>query len=438
MITIRPSDYHSLSYDAVAQNKVDQLVGNSYERFLTSNNRTYEVQSLTSTTGARELPLASWDLEDVVSFPDVRYYEGMTGSCTAASSETSKQLPFGGGTTLYIELGHFEYLFTGLNLPENSKVSAQIYWSSLSKVCKDDRGSTIVDAKAEPDLVTMQQRLDKMEVEQQVPNSNSLDNLCIAAVARWDAPSGRGIYPGYWNTGGYQSRNALTGYDYGSTYNITYTQEAEASGLPVELVNVWSTNKQPDFYYKRGFYNFFKTQHKILDRDTVKVSGTVPYKVAIIAKDFSTSSISPFKTYWSYRCALTSLQELRVQLDYPEMRWEGRPFEISANSGNHYPYKFTNTRTANVQDRVRGKLWSEYYPKLIFDKYKDGRYYAQLKVRAKFMLVNNLHIDSEVQIYDLKGKLISRNNQPCVFRIKRIIKSYDNTGFTYTINCLEE
>ena len=177
-----------------------------------------------------------------------------------------------------------------------------------------------------------------------------------------------------------------------------------------------------------------------LDRDTVRVTGRMPvatmHETATATLSVSSSSASSDNSKSLY---MGVLEKLNVKLSYQQMAWNNTPFDhLAEGSQKRYPYKFSNERLANAKDKVGNRLWSDYYPQLIFGKYSGGRYYVQLKVRAKFMLVNDLHIDSEVQIYDLKGKLISRNNQPCIFRIKRIIKTYDNSEFTYAINCLEE
>lgn len=93
---------------------------------------------------------------------------------------------------------------------------------------------------------------------------------------------------------------------------------------------------------------------------------------------------------------------------------------------------------ANVEDKVGDKLWSEYYPKLILDKYAEGKHYVELKVRVGFMLQNDIRVDTKLQIYDLQNKVIARRGIPCVFKVKRILRSFSNNEFYYTINCLED
>ena len=120
------------------------------------------------------------------------------------------------------------------------------------------------------------------------------------------------------------------------------------------------------------------------------------------------------------------------------MDWPGLDFEFVRGKRDDNPYKFQNTRVANSLDKVGDTLWSAYYPELIFDKYAEGKYYAQLKMRAKFMIENDIKNDTVVQIYDIENQIISRKGKPCTFRVKRIIKVFDSGSFHYLINCLED
>lgn len=418
MVTIKPSDYYSLTYDAAAQNKVDELVGNVYERVLAEKSATLTVPELhTVRTGATFTP-GTWNQQFLRENYDFQLMDGATYVYALAGQTVSG----GGRTCQYTALADYEVVFSQLNLPDEATLAVEIQPEIISKRTHYHDASTS-DASM----------LEYLDDDGYMPtsgfyNCESNKKFCLTSATRWNATYGEEV-----NLATADSKiieQTTVGVPPFSNVNA-YPTSAYEGIAQEDMEKVWSAANLSGVWHYRAFRNFYNHTLEKLDRDTVRVRGRMPVATMHEADVYSSS---PSKSLH-----MGVLEKLNVKLTYQQMAWNGIPSNYFAeNSQKRYPYKFSNERLANTKDKVGNKLWSDYYPQLIFGKYSGGCYYVRLKVRAKFMLVNDLHIDSRVQIYDLKGKLISRNNQPCIFKIKRIIKSYANAEFTYTINCLEE
>ena len=80
MIIIRPSDYYSLSYDAAAQNTVDELFGNNHKRVLAEQSITLAVTKLKTVRMRATFTPGTWQQSFLRSYYDYMLQDGSTSS----------------------------------------------------------------------------------------------------------------------------------------------------------------------------------------------------------------------------------------------------------------------------------------------------------------------------------------------------------------------
>lgn len=87
-------------------------------------------------------------------------------------------------------------------------------------------------------------------------------------------------------------------------------------------------------------------------------------------------------------------------------------------------------------------LWAEWISNDILNKYKDGKFFVSAKVKMSYLIENNIDINSEIIIKDINNEYVSRKNQGivyvCVFKVKNIEYNCENSGYGATIVLLED
>lgn len=480
MLKVYAKDYFSLKYDAAAQNKITSLSGKNYIRDLTKQQQKKVVDKVkllyegTDVSIGDEVTLPY----KVVAVPDPdRNGIDMLGDKIPLDVYPMHSklgaLFFGqeidsydnGVTTVpgqSILMGAFELLFTGLNLPNGVFPTVQcsydlqhftlgmlrpkgdsypiyptrIYdlkgvqngayatnnWEKIwvgGSLAETDVRDRVLSYTEDPQ-VSFQRRVVDLTLHNEYTLKTPNDVSLIGGSTSFPKVSfPLGGYSSYQNQGPRVIK-----------YNLGFNEDIFSN-----IVRPFYT----DEYLQGGYLDLYKQEISLVDRDTCRVVIQLPILNAY-SINASESSI-PIDTSGNRRFvrpAVTEwLKSVTVTLSYDQMSWSGVNFDRQVGEDS-YPFKFQNTQVANADDTVRGSKWIDYYPKLIFDKYAEGKHYIELKVRVGFMLENDVTIDTPVQVYDLKNQVISRKGKPCTFRVKRIIKSFSNNEFYYIINCLED
>lgn len=110
---------------------------------------------------------------------------------------------------------------------------------------------------------------------------------------------------------------------------------------------------------------------------------------------------------------------------------------ITSNVSNNYPIKI-ETNTLETNDATFGEdSWKEGISKALLIKYANGKLIAEANVKAQWILDNNVHINTQMQIKDLQGKLITRKGQPITFEVKHIEKTFNASQYRYKLKLLE-
>lgn len=430
MIKIRPSDYYSISYDAAAPNRIDKLNGSTHQRYQKSQQKTISISQLRTVNNKSKWSLGLPTINEVIRQSSVEIADRARG---ISSTEIAVLVSL--ANSFWVVSGSCSALFEDLDMADDAVPVLRVQPRYAYK-----QALLVVDGASPSQVESQINAALDAQLQENAPysglfNGSSDSSIVLSTCARVNVVETK-------------SGEVSTGVTLEQQANYTYITCATAAfngtplhverGVPAGTVmrDVWSGENMPTFYYKLGVADFRNQQVEILDRNTVQVRAELP--IAILAEASHKFTNSTAATVGK-QVMLGYLEALSLSLEYPVEAWRSTAFsEAAADSDGTHPYQFSNDRVANINDRVGNAPWADYFPQKIFNKYALGKYYIQLRMRAKFMLINDLRIDSEVQIYDLRGRLISRNGVPCTFKIKRILKEYGGGEFTYTINCLEE
>ena len=459
MLTIRPRDYFDLKYDAAAQNKIDTLKGKTYLRSAVDKQVAKTITNV-HLDGVGEVvlpygPKLSYDYTDAEGGP---FYLKQLEACLWHSQGIGTDWVSGHNphANQCVLLGTFEVLFTGLNLPDGVvptldvryEAQHEAYWNDRTKgntlpsesleksgdgaLITDDWENLWIGAGLRPTTKRKQSVDDGTTTLSKLRSEYALSLEGVGSVSDYNGSREEWLV-GYASLG-VQPTDAAT------RKNFMFVKGLEWSSLQ-DVVKLSEMSEGTDYpesntarYLKGNNFNLATYQIELLNRDTCKVTGTVPIYNAHAGKG-TWSGLNDEE-----RFSVTDwVKALVVTLSFKQFDWSSLDFKYAADgSEDLYPYVFHNTRIANADDAVMGNSWDDYYPKLLLGKFAEGKYYATIKARVGFALANDIRVDTLVQIYDLNNQVISRAGVPCTFRVKRIVRSFGNNEFYYIINCLEE
>lgn len=481
MLEIHARDYFSLKYDAAAQNRISSVTGKNYTRNLTEESKTIKVTNVTLSATNEQValpfkiaPVSYRSYDSYAGVYDQTNSAGYRILSTTRFEDLYKPLTFRQGLASAMYSGQhvlfakFEVIFRDLNLPEgvtpevallfNTQHFARGFYSREDASKKDYDLDQLMIPYLTPEHIQegtyITHNWERIWLGACIKETDARD-VEIAQTSGYDAEIPKALYDYcYWVPAGEDGSEIHAGvgeyrsYTSVSTGPVKVQFAFENTELTVDdfdrvvrtdrLVTVEQLEQNS---YLRGTYlDSVTMETQLVDRDTFRVAGEIPILIDRLSFMRKWEVNSYFaESYPLYANIYEWLKSLEVQITYTQMSWAGTDFAVQLEGEKDlYPYKFANTRMGNIEDTVRGHNWNDYYPKLLLDKYGEGKHYVELKMRAAFMLDNNVGIGTSVQIYDLKNRAISRNGVPCTFKVKRIIKSFSNNEFYYIINCLEE
>ena len=112
---------------------------------------------------------------------------------------------------------------------------------------------------------------------------------------------------------------------------------------------------------------------------------------------------------------------------------------LTTNVKNVYPLKLDGNEifSRNAAYAAPGNGWCELLALNVLEDCKLGEYIIQCEVPAKWALRNNVHIGTEMHIYQLNGEYIpdirSEVKTPATFYVKNIQKNFSSDQFTYEL-----
>lgn len=145
------------------------------------------------------------------------------------------------------------------------------------------------------------------------------------------------------------------------------------------------------------------------------------------------------------------INKFDLEFNYGKYTTEDVAFEIQAPGttlaeAKNYPLNiegnmYTGDKT-HFDDRLIGGNdipWYQYISNKILDAFSNGRYWMKAKVKAKWLIENNLDINSIVAVKDINNNYISERGSTSehiyTFKIKNIEYVYDSGSF-YANICL--
>ena len=128
----------------------------------------------------------------------------------------------------------------------------------------------------------------------------------------------------------------------------------------------------------------------------------------------------------------TTVQDLSYSLDSAG--------KLTTDTKNVYPLDFAaNELITRDATFGTGVLWSEAMPLYLLTKFQKGKYAIRCDVKAAFAIDNNIHVNSEVIMYDIKGEPIkgASGQGTATFQVKNIEKIFKDSEFIYRLQLLE-
>lgn len=123
----------------------------------------------------------------------------------------------------------------------------------------------------------------------------------------------------------------------------------------------------------------------------------------------------------------------------------GRPYsteKVSFNyalqgSSKEYPFRISPNELMTISSTLNNSVWSDEISRILITKYEGGKLTAKAKVRPKWLLHNDVHINTLVEISNIRGVKIGRKGTAAVFQVKSIEKAYNSSEFVFDV-CFQE
>ena len=112
---------------------------------------------------------------------------------------------------------------------------------------------------------------------------------------------------------------------------------------------------------------------------------------------------------------------------------------LTTNTRNTNVLKIDKSEFVTMSSTItpNGLPWTEEMFKRLLNKYAKGKYMVTCEVPASWAIQNGIHPESELQIAQQNGQLISRQGTPCTFKVKTITKSFRNNAFMFSLGLME-
>lgn len=112
---------------------------------------------------------------------------------------------------------------------------------------------------------------------------------------------------------------------------------------------------------------------------------------------------------------------------------------LTTDVTNRYPLRFDESDLLTKDVTWNDQLWPEAMSKYLLQKFGKGKYVISCTVKASWILKNNIHVNSEVNIKTLGGQYVqtSSGTAKATFQVKNIKKIFNGSEFVYDIQLLE-
>lgn len=256
----------------------------------------------------------------------------------------------------------------------------------------------------------------------------------------WYDPDFWRVYPRYefWSTYINEYANNRQGPDLwpaDPTYSETQRKIMENSFIPLEnkYVSIGCTLEQ-------------------VDAVTYKVRYAIPVRyVQTLAVEFSRNTSGGPAGYISYvgtaykwmdmvsKVTITTTSTIFDRTVMDKSYGLDADGNLTTDVTNRYPLRFDESDLLTKDVTWNDQLWPEAMSKYLLQKFGKGKYVISCTVKASWILKNNIHVNSEVNIKTLGGQYVqtSSGTAKATFQVKNIKKIFNGSEFVYDIQLLE-
>ena len=182
-----------------------------------------------------------------------------------------------------------------------------------------------------------------------------------------------------------------------------------------------------------------------IDRYHYSLSVDVPIRVAWAAAS-QTRNVFSSPEFLDSFAFLDLVEEITVTMSGRPYNTDDVVYNYSLDSGGNLTdtdikednvHKIENCEFITIPTTMNGQPWTSEMAKTLLTKYQKGKYIVTAQVPAKWAILNNVHINTQMQITTLDGEYIARNGAVCTFEVKNIIKHFEGSTFYYKLQLLE-
>ena len=139
-------------------------------------------------------------------------------------------------------------------------------------------------------------------------------------------------------------------------------------------------------------------------------------------------NVSAFKLNIPYYLATTKTIAFEYHLNVAG--YQNYPLKVTGND-------LTTRDTLYAPEGQEPEHWDEFISNALMNKYANGKLWINAKVKASFLIENDLSINSIINIKKLNGSYITRFGNICQFQLKNIEYVYSGEQFIANIILLE-
>ena len=237
-------------------------------------------------------------------------------------------------------------------------------------------------------------------------------------------------HPPYDNWKGYDTVNSIRQGPYRIPYESVYSEYNNAF-IPIkqDKINItWKVTKISDY--------------------KLHVEYTVPIRYGYIAAARTINDLTPWVDValdsYGFKINISKITIKLVGYSLSENTEDIAYSRVSDNqlttdvvNNNIFNFNTNPFITKETYYETSDNVWAKYISQEILNKYKVGKYTVECKVPMQYVIDNNISINTQLKVKLQNGTYISRGNDPCIFQVKNIEKSFDKSSFNCTLKLLE-
>lgn len=205
---------------------------------------------------------------------------------------------------------------------------------------------------------------------------------------------------------------------WGPGYNTTELNSAEIKSVSIDTY--WNGKK--------------------VDSNLGKYKMILYVEVYVVNNTLQSYRYQSLNTHFVYHGVMNLLWSFRIQVTYYTATTVEHDFDYHTQDADYalYPLKVSGNEYTNGNTSYNGTSWQQWISNQILEKYEDGKIFISAKIKASYLVENQLDINSEMLIKDIDNRFINRLDKMCVFQLKNIEYEYSGSEFIANVILLED